>query len=201
MRMALQALERADHIDTDMAAAADALRAEINVRDQMERPVAEPLKGWKLNHVQSVLGSGTAEIGYRDPESEQFAPLITVDTGLYYQSNQAAPLANAVLKALLSAPNPELAVEQAKPAASAEVRLLGDDLLATIAVDGAEFEVKWEEERHEEAHYQFGHLPAASERWVTAVRLSGAWFDRSIFGCEFCDRLDAALAKALEPKA
>lgn len=62
--------------------------------------VAEPLKGWKLNHVQFVPGSGKAEIGYLDPEDDRFSPIVTVDTGLYYEPNQAHPLAVAILAAM-----------------------------------------------------------------------------------------------------
>lgn len=66
----------------------------------------EPLKGWKLNHVQYVRGSGTAEIGYLDPEDDRFSPTVTVDTGLYYQPEQAAPLAVAILAMLQDATPP-----------------------------------------------------------------------------------------------
>lgn len=61
---------------------------------------AEPLKGWKLNHVQFERGSGKAQIGYLDPEDDRFAPILTVDTGQYCQPNQAHPLAVAILSAL-----------------------------------------------------------------------------------------------------
>ena len=71
--------------------------------------VAEPLKGWKLNHVQFVRGSGTAQIGYLDPEDDRFSPIVTVDTGLYYQPDAAVPMAAAILAALeaQAAPAPE----------------------------------------------------------------------------------------------
>lgn len=67
---------------------------------------AEPLKGWKLNHVQRGEEEGTAEIGYLDPEDDRFARIVTVDTGLYYQDDQAIPLAVAILGALENAAAP-----------------------------------------------------------------------------------------------
>lgn len=73
------------------------LRASLAAEPQ---PVAEPLKGWKLNHVAFKRGSGKAEIGFLDPEDDRFSPVITVDTGLYYQHDHAVPLARAVLSAL-----------------------------------------------------------------------------------------------------
>lgn len=65
---------------------------------------AELLKGWKLNHVQFVRGSGKAEIGYLDAEDDRFSPIVTVDTGLYYQPDDAAPLARAILALLAATP-------------------------------------------------------------------------------------------------
>jgi len=64
----------------------------------------ELLKGWKLNHVQFVRGSGTAQIGWLDPEDDSFYPIVTVDTGLYYQPDAAVPLAQAIFDTLASAP-------------------------------------------------------------------------------------------------
>lgn len=66
----------------------------------------EPLKGWKLNHVQFKRGEGKAEIGYLDPEDDRFSPVVTVDTGLYYQPEHAVPLAAAILEAVKSAAPP-----------------------------------------------------------------------------------------------
>ena len=78
------------------------------LRMEPEAPPAqqqsEPLKGWKLNHVQFVRGTGTAEIGYLDPEDDRFSPIVTVDTGLYYQPDAAVPLAQAILDALAATP-------------------------------------------------------------------------------------------------
>jgi len=68
----------------------------------------EPLKGWKLNHVQFVRGSGKAEIGYLDSEDDRFSPIVTVDTGLYYEPDQAHPLAVAILGALQAAHPPRV---------------------------------------------------------------------------------------------
>jgi hypothetical protein len=65
----------------------------------------EALAGWKLNHVQfSRDREGIAEIGYLDPEDDRFSPVVTVDTGLYYQPNDAVPLARMILDALATQP-------------------------------------------------------------------------------------------------
>lgn len=78
----------------------------LNLLDLLCAPSAEPvdevelLKGWKLNHIQFVRGSGTAEIGYLDAEDDRFSPVVTVDTGLYYQPQDAVPLARAILDRL-----------------------------------------------------------------------------------------------------
>ncbi len=78
----------------------DALRAAL------AQPVpdahAEPLKGWKLNHAQRAE-EGVAEIGFLDDEEDRFSPIVTVDTGLYYQPDQALPLAVAILGMLQDA--------------------------------------------------------------------------------------------------
>jgi hypothetical protein len=78
--------------------------AMTNLHATLTKPVrqdaAEPLKGWKLNHVQFERGSGKAQIGYLDPEDDRFAPILTVDTGQYYQPNQAHPLAVEILSML-----------------------------------------------------------------------------------------------------
>ncbi len=88
------ALDTLDRYEAE-SAVADALRAAL-AQPVPDAP-AEPLKGWKLNHVQFVRGKGTAQIGYLDPEDDRFSPIVTVDTGLYYQPDQAAPLAVAIL--------------------------------------------------------------------------------------------------------
>jgi hypothetical protein len=72
----------------------------------------EPLKGWKLNHVQFVRGSGTAQIGYLDPEDDRFSPIVTVDTGLYYRPQDAAPLASAILAAIATPTHPAAEIER-----------------------------------------------------------------------------------------
>ena len=69
--------------------------------------------------------------------------------------------------------------------------------IATIAVNGAEFVVEWDEELHDEADYQFGHLPAARDCWVTRVKIDGVWFERDAFAGWFLGRFDSAL-RALE---
>lgn len=81
----------------------DKVRAALSGQQQAPAPEAqgaEPLKGWKLNHVQYKRGEGTAQIGYLDPEDDRFSPIVTVDTDLYFQPDQAAPLAVAILGAL-----------------------------------------------------------------------------------------------------
>lgn len=95
--------------------------------------VAELLKGWKLNHVQFERGSGTAEIGYLDPEDDRFSPIIKVDTGLYYRPQDAAPLASAILAAIAAAPtSPERAPDPARAALAELVAL--EDLKFLIAM-------------------------------------------------------------------
>lgn len=69
--------------------------------------------------------------------------------------------------------------------------------ISTITVNGAEFVVEWDEELHDEADYQFGHLPAERDCWVTRVKIDGVWFGREIFHDWFAGRLDSAL-RALE---
>ena len=72
---------------------------------QQEPEPVEPLKGWKLNHARKHPDEeGVAEIGYFDPEDDRFAPILTVDTGLYYQDAQALPLAVAILSMLSAHP-------------------------------------------------------------------------------------------------
>ena len=91
-------------------AAAELVSAALAQPEPAAPAVVDPLKGWKLNHVQFVRGSGKAEIGYLDPEDDRFAPIVTVDTGLYYEPNQAHPLAVAILGALQDAPPPRAAL-------------------------------------------------------------------------------------------
>lgn len=76
---------------------------------------AEPLKGWKLNHARRGDEEGTAEIGYFDPEDDRFSPIVTVDTGLYYQPNQALPLAVQILALLEKATAPQPPAPTAQP--------------------------------------------------------------------------------------
>jgi hypothetical protein len=72
---------------------------------QQEQEPVEPLRGWKLNHARKHPDEeGVAEIGYLDPEDDRFAPILTVDTGLYYQDAQALPLAVAILSMLSTHP-------------------------------------------------------------------------------------------------
>jgi len=63
---------------------------------------AKLLGGWRLNHVLAH-SNGTAEIGFLD-EDDCFARVITVDTGLYYRPDDAAPLAREILQALTATP-------------------------------------------------------------------------------------------------
>lgn len=64
-------------------------------------------KGWIFNHAQkSEDDDGVWEVGFLDPEDGDFASVITIDTGLYYQDTHAEPIARAVL-AMLQASAPE----------------------------------------------------------------------------------------------
>jgi hypothetical protein len=111
-QQALEALEEATNytgceawspsMTDECLAAAAALRAALA---QQEQEPVEPLKGWKLNHARKHPDEeGVAEIGYFDPEDDRFAPILTVDTGLYYQDAQALPLAVAILSMLSAHP-------------------------------------------------------------------------------------------------
>jgi hypothetical protein len=65
---------------------------------------AEPLRGWKMNHCQAhPTDEGVWEIGYLDAEDNCFSPMLTIDTGLYYQADQAERLARSVLACLIAA--------------------------------------------------------------------------------------------------
>jgi hypothetical protein len=94
---------------------ADSLAAKLNAPDAAPSVAPEPLKGWKMNHVQFVRGSGKAEIGYLDSEDDRFSPVVTVDTGLYYEPDQAHPLAVAILGALQAAHPPREASVAPEP--------------------------------------------------------------------------------------
>ncbi len=58
----------------------------------------DPFKGWPLDRVE-VGDMGTAQIG-SSYDDGSFAPVVTVDTGLYYQPQLAGPLANAIAAAI-----------------------------------------------------------------------------------------------------
>lgn len=67
--------------------------------------------------------------------------------------------------------------------------------IAFVWVDGADFVVGWDEERNDQAEYQFGRLPASQVCWVDTVRLDGVWFWASeVLHSDMLDELDAALA-------
>ena len=99
--------EAADEIDR-LRAEVESLRAGAGVPVALQ---AEPLRGWRLNHVRRHPDEdGVAEIGYLDHEDDRFAPIVTVDTGLYYQPGQAVPLAVAILGAIAAPPQEARAV-------------------------------------------------------------------------------------------
>lgn len=87
----------------DIAALLDEARAALAQQPAASGEPAEPLKGWKLNHVQKGPARGMAQIGYLDEEDGRFSHIVTVDTGLYDQNEQAYPLAVAILGALADA--------------------------------------------------------------------------------------------------
>jgi hypothetical protein len=106
MQQALEALESWSGMRSLWCAedqkALDTLRAAL---ERPEQEPVEPLKGWKLNHARKHPDDeGVAEIGYLDPEDDRFAPILTIDTGLYYQDAQALPLAVAILSMLSAQP-------------------------------------------------------------------------------------------------
>lgn len=58
-------------------------------------------RGWKFNHArQSADDPGVWEIGWLEEGDDWFSPIVTVDTGLYYQTDDAGPLARAILDRL-----------------------------------------------------------------------------------------------------
>lgn len=67
---------------------------------------AKPLpEGWKFNHARQQTDDdgpveGVWEIGWLEVDDNYFAPIVTVDTGLYYQDKEAEPLAQAILARL-----------------------------------------------------------------------------------------------------
>jgi hypothetical protein len=104
-------------------------------REQPVQEPVEPLKGWKLNHARKHPDEeGVAEIGYLDPEDDRFAPILTVDTGLYYQDAQALPLAVAILSTLSAHPprRDPLTVTELQQA------LVDTDLVDADAIDDPE---------------------------------------------------------------
>lgn len=62
----------------------------------------EPLpNGWAFNEVRKAKDEeGIWEIGFKNHEDGWFAPILTVNTGFYYQDNAAEPLARAILARL-----------------------------------------------------------------------------------------------------
>lgn len=116
----------------------DALRGWL-ARAALSAPPAEPvdevelLKGWKLNHIQFGRGSGTAEIGYLDAEADRFSPIVTVDTGLYDQPQDAVPLARAILNMLATPAQPPAAYPVKKVLEFAEYMAKGaEQFLAAL---------------------------------------------------------------------
>jgi hypothetical protein len=106
-KAAQQALERLmlHHRTWDARDDLNAITALKAALEQPEQEPVEPLKGWKLNHARKHPDEeGVAEIGYLDPEDDRFAPILTVDTGLYYQDAQALPLVVAILSMLSAHP-------------------------------------------------------------------------------------------------
>ncbi len=69
--------------------------------------------GWNFNHAQQQTDdegpvAGVWQIGWLEVDDDYFAPIITVDTGLYYQDQDAEPLAKAILSRL-AIPSPATA--------------------------------------------------------------------------------------------
>lgn len=75
-----------------------------------EVPKCRKTLGWKFNHTQKREGDeddeGVWEIGYLDSEDDRFSPILTVDTGLYYQDKDAEPLARAILARIATKDGP-----------------------------------------------------------------------------------------------
>lgn len=105
-------LRRIPHLEAER----DKLRAEVEALRAAPRA---PLPGgWTFNHARRHPDpdqDGAWEIGFIDDEDDRFSPIITVDTGLYYQDDQAEPLARAILAKLTEprhAPRAPLTDEQ-----------------------------------------------------------------------------------------
>lgn len=67
------------------------------------REALPALKGWMLNRAEPGEDEGTAIVGGSHDDGD-FAPIATVDTGLYYQDAHALPLAEAIAAAVTAAP-------------------------------------------------------------------------------------------------
>lgn len=74
---------------------------EAALAEPQPEPVAIP-KGWDFNHAQAAH-DGLWEVGHLN-EDDHFSPVITVDTGNYYQPQHAEPFARAILAWLRAAP-------------------------------------------------------------------------------------------------
>ena len=66
--------------------------------------------------------------------------------------------------------------------------------IASVVVDGAEFVVGWDEEKHDEPTWQHGRWVTGSDCWVDSVRIDGVWFYAiEVFTQQWLDRMNAAL--------
>lgn len=68
--------------------------------------------GWKFNHARQAEEPGIWEIGWLENEDDSFSPIITVDTGLYYQDQAAGPLARAILDRLAEPDTPGDSIQE-----------------------------------------------------------------------------------------
>lgn len=93
-----------------LRATAEALAA---LKLSARAPVAIPV-GWKFNHARQCDEDGVWEIGYLN-EDDYFSSIVTVDTGLYYQPQDAEPLARAILARLTAPPPIEAQAGEPKP--------------------------------------------------------------------------------------
>ena len=71
---------------------------------QALRDALPTLRGWKFDRAEPTDEDGIAAVGTTWEDSEDFAPILSVDAGLYHQGELALPLAQAISAILCAAP-------------------------------------------------------------------------------------------------
>lgn len=97
---------KSDTLQAWIAEGEQALAAAQSAPSEPAQGELPPLPaGWKFNHARQQTDDdgpvdGVWEIGWLEVDDNYFAPIVTVDTGLYYQDKDAEPLAKAILARL-----------------------------------------------------------------------------------------------------